>query len=523
MIRSKTMFARLGCLFCGLFCFLAAKTAAATVPDPIVDTGQTACYDNSRQISCPSKGEPFWGQDGNFLSNPPSYHDNGDGTVTDLVTGLMWSKAVSETKLSLVEAEKKAKTMTLGGYADWRVPNIKELYSLINFSGDTGFRGREGYNRVPSDAVPFINTDYFDFRYGNVQIGERYIDAQWLSTTKYVSTTMNGNPTLFGVNFADGRIKGYPNGINRGPRGEKKFYVRYVRGPAYGANHFVDNGNGTVTDKATGLMWMKNDSAHPMNWQQALEYAKNSRDAGYSDWRLPNAKELQYIVDYSRSPATTDSAAIAPVFQATPITNEARQKDYGFYWTSTTHQDGRMDAGVYICFGRGIGMMRGRIMDVHGAGAQRSDPKTGNAYLGHGPQGDAVRVQNYVRLVRGGTVTPHSGIEETGQDRYPNKVRVLGNSAGSMGNSHRFQMEGQDRYGNQARQMEDGFQNSPRMRRGGMGGARFIKRLDRDGDNRVSRSEFDGPAEAFSHLDRNGDGYISEDEAATGPPPRSRR
>jgi hypothetical protein len=84
-------------------------------------------------------------------------------------------------------------------------------------------------------------------------------------------------------------------------------------------------------------------------------------------------------------------------------------------------------------------------------------------------------------------------------------------------------MEGQDRYGNQARHLGDGFQNSPRMRRGGMGGARFIKRLDRDGDKRVSPPEFDGSAEAFSHLDRNGDGNISEDEAPTGLPPRSRR
>lgn len=410
--------------------------------------------------------------------------------------------------------------MTLGGYNDWRVPNIKELYSLINFSGNTGLRGRDGYNKVPSNAVPFINTDYFDFRYGDPGKGERYSDAQWLSTTRYVDTTMNGNPTLFGVNFADGRIKGYPDGIVRGPRGEKKYYVRYVRGSEYGVNRLVDNGDGTVTDKATGLMWMKNDSGKPMNWQQALEYARNFKYAGFSDWRVPNAKELQYLVDYSRSPGTTDSAAIDPVFQSTPITNEAGQTDYPFYWTSTTHQDGRIDAGVYICFGRGIGIMNGRVMDVPGAGAQRSDPKTGNAYLGHGPQGDAVRINNYVRLVRGGTVTASFGISESRQDHYPSKVRVLGNTSRSTMYSRQFQPSGRAPYREQAMQAGYGFQNGPQPRRGGAG---FIKRLDKDGDNRVSRSEFDGPPQHFSHFDKNGDGYISIDEAPTGPPPRRRR
>ena len=53
-----------------------------------------------------------------------------------------------------------------------------------------------------------------------------------------------------------------------------------------------------------------------MNWEQALAYANNMKLAGFDDWRLPNAKELQYIVDYSRSPDTTHSAAIDPIFPA---------------------------------------------------------------------------------------------------------------------------------------------------------------------------------------------------------------
>ena len=137
-----------------------------------------------------------------------------------------------------------------------------------------------------------------------------------------------------------------------------------------------------------------------------MNYCESLTLAGQDDWRLPNAKELQYIVDYSRSPDTTDSAAIAPIFSVSEIVNEAGQQDYPFYWTSTTHADahgGR--AAVYIAFGRALGYMNDQWIDVHGAGAQRSDPKTGDpadfpSYFG--PQGDVSRLLNYARCVRGG-------------------------------------------------------------------------------------------------------------------------
>lgn len=414
---------------------------------PIVDTGQVFCYNTWKIIYYPKAGWYFHGQDAQFQGNVPSYKDNGNGTVTDLNTGLIWSKAVNKKKVSLIEAKRIAKSMRLAGYNDWRVPTIKELYSLIDFRGYTGFATggsysmgmrRRGYQRggmqsrfrsIPSNAVPFINTDYFDFEFGQINNGERYIDAQWLSSTEYVSTTMGGAKTLFGVNFADGRIKGYgyarPNyGLRK--RREKKFYVRFVRGnKQYGKNKFVDNGDGTVTDKATGLTWMKYDSKKAMSWFYALKYAENLKYAGHSDWRLPNAKELQSIVDYTRSPDTTNSAAIDPVFSCTPITNEARKKDYPCYWTSTTHLDGPYPASnaAYVAFGRAMGKMHGRIMDVHGAGAQRSDPKYGRPAIGHGPQGDARRVYNFVRCVRGGVKKRVKPVINT--KKYPYTVRSL--------------------------------------------------------------------------------------------------
>ncbi|MCP3900079.1 MAG: DUF1566 domain-containing protein [Desulfobacteraceae bacterium] len=480
----------------------------------MTDTGQTSCYSASGKISFPSSSSNYYGQDAQYKSNQMSYKDNDNGTVSDLVTGLMWSKAVDETKVSLAQAHKIAASMTLGGYSDWRVPNIKELYSLMNFSGNTGFNGGNLNSSAPSNAIPYINTDYFDFRFGNTSGGERYIDAQWLSSTKYVSRTMNGSKTLFGVNFADGRIKGYGYSNPRGRRSEKKFYARYVRGNSYGNNSFKNNNNGTITDTATGLMWMKFDSGKGMDWDDALKYAENFEYGGYNDWRLPNAKELQYIVDYSRSPDTTNSAAIDSMFDVTSIRNESLQKDFPYFWTSTTHLDGPQPGknAVYISFGRAMGKMRGANMDVHGAGAQRSDPKSGQGNISRGPQGDWVRVNNYVRLVRGGSVTEITDSPNINTSAYPLTIKVADTFTTFQSTNQMQKMPSQEQ--------QRGFNSKNKNSSKGMG---FVSRLDMDGDEKVSQSEFDGPSQHFSHFDRNNDGFITEDEAPKGPPPQRGR
>lgn len=380
-----------------------------TMNYPIVGTNQTLSFNDREIISTVYEGASFYGQNSNYPGNIPSYTDNGDGTVTDNVTKLMWSKSPDlngdgiinyDDKISLEESEQSIKEFTLAGYTDWRIPTIKELYSLIDFSGID----ISSYSGTSTEGLtPFIDTRYFDFGYGDLSY-ERLIDAQILTTTIYTSTTMENAKTLFGVNFADGRIKGY--GLTS-PKGEKKFYAYFVRGNSdYGKNDFVETEDGTIVDKATGLMWMKDDSGKGMTWQEALEYAENYSYGGYDDWRLPSVKELQSIVDYDRSPDFTSSAAISPLFNCTQITNEAGQKDYPAYWSSTTHQRYASDRGginaCYVCFGRAMGYM-GRWIDVHGAGAQRSDPKNGNPNdypNGFGPQGDAIRIYNYVRLVR---------------------------------------------------------------------------------------------------------------------------
>jgi hypothetical protein len=401
----------------GVVALLWIGTASAQNSFEVVETAQESCFNNMSQITCPASGQPFYGQDAQYSGHEQSYIDNGDGTVTDLTTGLMWQQTPGA-KVTYAVATSAADTFSLGGYDDWRLPSIKELYSLMDFRGidPSGWQGTD-----TTLLTPFVNTEYFDFTYGDINSGERIIDAQYWSSTQYVGTVFQGVIAIFGVNFADGRIKGYPRDL--GPDGQPMTeFVRYVRGnPNYGINNFIDNGDGTVTDSATGLMWMKGDSEAGMIWQDALDYAENLEYAGYSDWRLPNAKELESIIDYTRSPSTTGTAAIDSVFDASSIIDEGGGTDFPFYWAGTTHENMGAVSGefaVYVCFGTAYGFMESPpgsghylLMDVHGAGAQRSDPKIGDPGdypHGHGPQGDVVRIYNYVRCVRDVSLTTSS-------------------------------------------------------------------------------------------------------------------
>lgn len=393
---------------------------------PIVDTGQEECYNASVTILPPSPGDSFYGQDAQFDGNAPDYTVSGDGlTVYDNVTRLTWMQSPdldgdgdvdADDKLTWTEIQDHPNVLNIaefGGYDDWRVPTIKELYSLIKFNG----QDISGYSGSLDFIQPFIDDEVFQFAYGDTASGERPIDSQYASNTVYNETTIPGVPKLFGVNFADGRIKGYDTSIMGG---DKTFTFIAVRGnPGYGVNDFTDNEDGTIDDSATGLMWQKGHSPDSLSWENALEYAETLTVGGYDDWRLPNAKELQSIVNYTRSPGTT-GAAIDPVFECVSITNEAGDVDYPWFWTSTTHATVYGgEAAAYVCFGRASGWMQlpGRTyysyIDVHGAGAQRSDPKSGsyldyylgedslgNPVYGHGPQGDIIRVYNYARCVR---------------------------------------------------------------------------------------------------------------------------
>lgn len=386
----------------------------------IVDTGVHSFYSNTALISQPVAGAVFYGQDATYQGNEPSYTNNGNGTITDNVTGLMWQQDMGN-KISFSAAFTKADSLTLAGYSDWRVPTIKEIYSLILFTGRVN-----GMTPIGK----FIDTVFFNQPLGNTAIGERLIDAQTWSSTVYKSLTMNADTTIFGVNFVDGRIKGYPK-YKTGTSVANTMYFRMVRGnPQYGLNSFVDNQDGTITDLATGLMWQQADDGFERDWENALSYAENLELAGFNDWRLPDAKELHSIVDYNRCPDYTNSPAINPLFATTMINDpNGNPGHYPYFWSSSSHLESAnpYTRGVYFAFGEALGKMNGIIKDVHGAGAQRSDPKSGNAsdypqYLG--PQGDMNVVYNHSRCVRNAAVSINESYLKPEQtvllQNYPN-------------------------------------------------------------------------------------------------------
>lgn len=152
---------------------LAATSLHAALPYTVVDSGQTKCYDNFKPIAPPPPGQPFYGQDAQFHAHPAGYTLAADGlTVHDTVTGLTWQRSPDtdgngvlnrNDKLTLAGAKAlpaKLNAAKHGGFDDWRLPSIKELYSLFNAGGIDP----SGPAATDTSALtPFIDTRFFKF------------------------------------------------------------------------------------------------------------------------------------------------------------------------------------------------------------------------------------------------------------------------------------------------------------------------------------------------------------------------
>ncbi|MDC7222284.1 MAG: DUF1566 domain-containing protein [Spirochaetales bacterium] len=328
----------------------------------VTDAGQTKCYDNEGNvIDAPEPGELYYGQDAQYQGIPMSFTDNGDGTVTDNNTGLMWQQTPPSDKMFYSDAAEYVENLELGGYDDWRLPTIKESFSIALLDGHLNAEDI-------SLAQPYIDTEFFDFFYDEAK---PYTGSYWTSTVCKMPATndyelMEKN---YGFNWADGHLKSYGDGFNidgsttnfQIPAG-----VRAVRGEenVYGVNDFADNGDGTVTDKATGLMWSQQDSGWVNDdgtirkeegenfgwgrtWVDTLAWVEKMNEVeylGYSDWRLPDIKELQSIVQYGKTelPATD------------PDYFDLSRPDC-FVWSSTTCGD-FPEMADYVAFGKGYGI-----------------------------------------------------------------------------------------------------------------------------------------------------------------------
>lgn len=104
---------------------------------------------------------------------------------------------------------------------------------------------------------------------------------------------------------------------------------QYQKGAPPQGDRFTDNGDGTVTDNLTGLMWIKDPAqaglGSPMYWYDALNACENLIYAGHEDWRLPNINELLSIIDHSRYDPAFDPLFFIPFLDTwTP------------YWSSTS-------------------------------------------------------------------------------------------------------------------------------------------------------------------------------------------
>ncbi len=226
-----------------------------------------------------------FGEDSDYSLNPPSYRDNGDGTVSDLVTGLMWQK-VDAGETTWDNAVARASSVRTGGYSDWRLPTPTELFSIMNFNNGNPAAMNLTYFPVnPTDAAEY-----------------------WWTSDIYGAD----GARVWCVNSGGG-LGPKPKSETTSAGGTLRYHARYVRGAKpSNAHNYANNLDGTITDTDTGLMWTQ-VPAPAMTWAAALAYAENLVFAGYSDWRLPNIKELQTLTDYTLTSATTANNAQASV------------------------------------------------------------------------------------------------------------------------------------------------------------------------------------------------------------------
>lgn len=281
-------------------CFLYGPqiNAQKTIPFKLPDTGQTTSY------------TALNGEDADYCHNPLSFTDNGDGTITDNNTGLMWQKTDGG-EMTYENAITYCNDLTLAGYSDWRLPTNHELFSLNYYD----------------NVNPALNATFFP------KTNAEY----WWSSDKRAD-----DPARVWVVNAGGGIGPHPKTETVSAGGVKKIHARAVRNPfstTFTAEHFTDNEDGTVTDNFTGLTWQKIQSPELLTWEDALAYSSGLLLGGKGDWRLPNVKELQSL---------NDEKLLKPSFNKAYFTGVSS----GNYWTSTTLvQDSKRAWDINIDYG----------------------------------------------------------------------------------------------------------------------------------------------------------------------------
>lgn len=266
-----------------------------------------------------------FGEDNDYTINAPSYTNNSNGTITDTVTGLMWQQ-VDGGEMTIENAFIYADNLVLGGFSDWRLPSPIESFSILNHQNNN----------------PAMNTTYFTAS-----------AAEYWWTNAYQA----GDNTKVWCTNAGGGIGNHPKSETISAGGIKKFHVRVVRNnsiPTTIGNHFTDNGNGTITDNLTQLVWQKAPNTTILTWENALAYAENLSLASATDWRLPNIKELQSLNDESitNPSANTNFFPTIGVHNYWSSTSLPNQTTKSWYWNTQfgiTTYDTKTNSNYVLC------------------------------------------------------------------------------------------------------------------------------------------------------------------------------
>ena len=272
-------------------------------------------------------------EEGDF---PNDFIDNGDGTITDRVTGLMWGKECSSKLYQYNRAEKYISGLNnkeFAGYNDWRIPTLEELCSLLERR-----KNEKGLHLSPlfdDKQSLYLNLDRpggrhnmeacaiyhaIDFKTGVISEVATSDDLPWCHTKKFYLKAVRTSKKKQRTESTK-EVKEVKNGeiqkiklrdIQRvlSPHKIKKmiklhnFYVKKINEEGDFPNDFIDNGDGTITDRVTGLMWGKECSSKLYQYYKAEKYISglnNNEFAGYNDWRIPTLEELCSLLEQGRN------------------------------------------------------------------------------------------------------------------------------------------------------------------------------------------------------------------------------
>lgn len=311
-------------------------------------------------------------------SDQTRFHDNADGTVTDLLTGLMWQKGENE-RMDWYAALKNCREMRLAGHSDWRLPNLKELNSILNLDHDNGWWYFKNF--FPADGLKppllhyFSSTPYegiyvwvtnFCFGYDgyyaskNARLLFRAVRNS-LPVQSCVATEMKFPDSGQKVCYDDsGSIiqKPLKGDLFYGQDGSRSLNPLSFTKLAAGGRETADStgweqGLRMIRDNNTGLVWeSKSPAPNDFNfqglaytWEDAHDYIREINRRGYGgfrDWRLPAREELRMMVDYNGQIPAADPKFFADCLPAFYWSKESNNKEPLFAW------------GIYFAYGCAI-------------------------------------------------------------------------------------------------------------------------------------------------------------------------